>query len=229
MSATSGRTSLRQFAFYDPDGSCWRTWPDISLWGSGDVLRDLAEAGFDAEWCLLRASDVGACHQRARLFIVAADADDRGWERWRQGEPSAAGSGREGRERRAAGAGQDTPADAHRDGLTGQQGPPARWDALRADLGSDTDRRGDVAWGAYEPAIRRHERAFGRPAPRPVDDAGRLSPAFVEWMMGYPEGWVDGLSRTQALKALGNAVVPQQGFAALSELVPGHLEREVVA
>lgn len=34
MPDTSGRTSLRQFAFYDPDGSCWRTWPAISLWGS---------------------------------------------------------------------------------------------------------------------------------------------------------------------------------------------------
>lgn len=50
--------------------------------------------------------------------------------------------------------------------------------------------------------------------------------------MGYPAGWVTGmvlpdtdprpshLSRTQALKALGNAVVPQQGYAALCELVP---------
>lgn len=43
-------------------------------------------------------------------------------------------------------------------------------------------------------------------------------------MMGYPEGWVAGLTRTQALKALGNAVVPQQGYAALCELVPAHLE-----
>src|SRR5690606_25514253 len=34
MSATFGRTSPKQFAFYDPDGSCWRTWPAISLWGS---------------------------------------------------------------------------------------------------------------------------------------------------------------------------------------------------
>ncbi len=34
MSDTYGRTSQRQFVFYDPDGSCWRTWPDISLWGS---------------------------------------------------------------------------------------------------------------------------------------------------------------------------------------------------
>lgn len=34
MSATYGRTSPRQFAFYDHDSSCWRTWPAISLWGS---------------------------------------------------------------------------------------------------------------------------------------------------------------------------------------------------
>lgn len=43
-------------------------------------------------------------------------------------------------------------------------------------------------------------------------------------MMGYPAGWVADLSRTQALKALGNAVVPQQGYAALRELIPAHLE-----
>lgn len=34
MTDTSGRTSARQFAFYDRDSSCWRTWPAISLWGS---------------------------------------------------------------------------------------------------------------------------------------------------------------------------------------------------
>lgn len=57
-----------------------------------------------------------------------------------------------------------------------------------------------------------------RPALHPVDAKGRLDPAFVEWMMGFPQGWTEGLSRTQALKALGNAVVPQQGAAALGRL-----------
>ncbi len=33
MSDTSGRTSLRQFAYYDPESSSWKTWPAISLWG----------------------------------------------------------------------------------------------------------------------------------------------------------------------------------------------------
>lgn len=34
MPDTSGRTSGRQFAFYDRDTSSWRMWPAISLWGS---------------------------------------------------------------------------------------------------------------------------------------------------------------------------------------------------
>jgi DNA (cytosine-5)-methyltransferase 1 len=52
----------------------------------------------------------------------------------------------------------------------------------------------------------------------PVDDKGRLAPAFVEWLMGFPQGWTEGMTRTQALKALGNAVVPQQGLAAFQIL-----------
>jgi len=43
-------------------------------------------------------------------------------------------------------------------------------------------------------------------------------PSFVEWMMGFPPGWVDGVSRTQALKMLGNAVVPQQAAFAIQLL-----------
>ena len=57
-----------------------------------------------------------------------------------------------------------------------------------------------------------------RTAPMPVDEKGRLAPAFVEWMMGFPPGWTSEMSRTQALKALGNAVVPQQGAVALQTL-----------
>lgn len=79
---------------------------------------------------------------------------------------------------------------------------------------------GERGWGPYAPAIRRWTQVVGRPAPDPTDDKGRLNPSFVEWMMGYPEGWVDGLNRTKALKALGNAVVPQQALAALRELEP---------
>ena len=39
--------------------------------GFDEVLCDLAKMGFDAEWGIVRASDVGAPHRRERLFIVA--------------------------------------------------------------------------------------------------------------------------------------------------------------
>jgi hypothetical protein len=34
MTATSGLTSPKQFAYYDHESSCWKMWPDIGLWGS---------------------------------------------------------------------------------------------------------------------------------------------------------------------------------------------------
>lgn len=37
----------------------------------GRVLGDLASLGYDAEWRMVRASDVGAPHQRARIFVLA--------------------------------------------------------------------------------------------------------------------------------------------------------------
>ena len=65
------------------------------------------------------------------------------------------------------------------------------------------------------------------PAPMPVDE-GKLSPAFVEWMMGFPPGWTDQMSRTQALKALGNAVVWQQAYAAAGWLCHSSNPEEVM-
>ncbi len=92
----------------------------------------------------------------------------------------------------------------------------------RSTAGEEFGRRGSgststFAWGPYAAAIERWEAVMG-PAPHPVDERGRLDPTFVCWMMGFPAGWVETMSRTQALKALGNAVVPQQAFAALSSL-----------
>jgi DNA (cytosine-5)-methyltransferase 1 len=37
----------------------------------GNILRDLAELGFDVGWCLYGAAHVGAIHRRDRVFIVA--------------------------------------------------------------------------------------------------------------------------------------------------------------
>ena len=82
-----------------------------------------------------------------------------------------------------------------------------------------------VNWGPYAAAITRWEPVLGRLAPRPTEPGRtgqRLSPKFVEFLMGLPDGWVTavpGLSRNAQLKALGNGVVPQQAALALAMLL----------
>ena len=39
--------------------------------GFKEVLADFTQIGYDAKWQIIRASDVGAPHQRARLFVIA--------------------------------------------------------------------------------------------------------------------------------------------------------------
>ncbi|MGW0144510.1 DNA cytosine methyltransferase [Streptomyces sp. NPDC003333] len=59
--------------------------------GFDTVLGDLAALGFDAEWRCVRASDVGAAHQRNRLFFLAWPADTGGpglARRWAEGTAS---------------------------------------------------------------------------------------------------------------------------------------------
>ena len=283
----------------------------------GAVLGDLADLGFDAEWQMLRASDIGAPHQRERVFLIAwpaaSDSDDQrsAWAGGSEREPErhaagedceladAQGAGLKGPrlrgrvaergpvvedadgaargEWRVAASGQEegwgTRANACRRGGVpdaGRRGgsdvadpdrgeqprykePSGGRDGVQQRLRNDADGCGeatadteglgrgegraesegqqgglDVAvgstpdWGTFGPAVRRWELVLGRPAPRPTDDRGRLSPAFVEWMMGLPSGHVvgiPGLSRAAQIKALGNGVVPQQARAALQILI----------
>lgn len=228
--------------------------------GFDTVLADLAGLGFDVEWCTVRASEVGAPHQRNRLFILAtaSDAPHLGHQRGgraRDGRngpadhsdapADASSAGLEvgpvehhGPERQAAERGRgESPADAARLGRGEGRTEPARQRGrLDAAGGSsapspNTARSGqragerdlrpgepDAAWGGFVPAIRRWEHATGRPAPRAVDDRRRLSPLFVEWLMGLPDGHITAvpdLTRNQQLHALGNGVVPQQAEAAI--------------
>ena len=93
---------------------------------------------------------------------------------------------------------------------------------------------GGARFGDYAPAIARWEAVLGRPAPDPTEPSGkdgthRLSPRFVEFMMGLPSGWVtdpaiwEGMkpstARNAQLKALGNGVVPQQAAAAIRHML----------
>jgi DNA (cytosine-5)-methyltransferase 1 len=45
--------------------------PMLTIRGLGVVLGDLSEMGFNAEWGVISAADVGAPHRRERIWIVA--------------------------------------------------------------------------------------------------------------------------------------------------------------
>ena len=164
----------------------------ITSRGLDTVAGDLSENGYDARWCTLRASDIGAPHQRNRWFAIAqattSDADSLRRER-----------SRDSRDRR------ERPAYHDRG--------PIEW------------------WGRYAAAVSRWENVLGRYAPAPTCDRGRLSPAFVEWMMGLPEGHVTdvpGLSPGAMLRCLGNGVVPQQAATAIRHLGGMDMENTMV-
>ena len=265
-----GLLSARAASDLEPCPWCVGDGDDVPvLRALGAVLGDLADLGYDAAWHGLRAADVGACHGRFRVFVLAwpADADLTGlaWAEPAAGRDVPAGCG--------GGAVSLLPTPAVNDMGEGKE--PEAWDAwtavMQAKHGNGnghgkslaieaqrllptpvvTDAKdgrhatsgrkedsehhtgttlGDVAyadrWGDYARAIARWEAVLGRPAPEPTEPAPkggrRLSPAFVEWMLGLEPGrvvGVPGVDRRAQLKALGNGVVPQQAAAALRVLL----------
>ena len=46
------------------------------------VLRDIYEAGYDAEWCCIPSSFVGACHQRDRWWLVGFSSNTNSMQRF---------------------------------------------------------------------------------------------------------------------------------------------------
>ncbi|WP_257002221.1 DNA cytosine methyltransferase [Streptomyces sp. WZ.A104] len=232
----------------------------------GAVLGSLADLGFDARWCVLRASDVGAPHRRERIFLVAwpawrtaaaEDAYEQPGDERRQSAPDQEETGRARPESGGRGGVvvADTEGVGRHQGVTQpasrKRGPDAALGGgpIAADPTGERHRHsrtptghglpapalgggaslvrpshvdGQGTWGPYAAAVARWERAT-RTAPRPTDDAGRLSPLFVEWMQGLEPGWVTatpGLGRPAQLSALGNGVVPQQAARALEILAP---------
>lgn len=89
----------------------------------GAVLADLAELGLDAEWTSVRASDIGACHQRNRVFVLAWPADTQGPGLEDAGEGRAARGGVEAVPDSAGfGRGEGRPEPARQQGRPGVAG-----------------------------------------------------------------------------------------------------------
>ena len=52
--------------------------PILTSRGLGRVLGDLASMGYNAEWCVLGANDIGAPHKRDRIWILGSTSDSTG-------------------------------------------------------------------------------------------------------------------------------------------------------
>jgi DNA (cytosine-5)-methyltransferase 1 len=185
--------------------------------GFKEVLQDLAQLGYDARWQIVRASDVGAPHQRARLFIVAyPNSLDRGVPP--SNEPTANSIGNRcscgnacGSEARVSGVeshGLVTDSD-------GNACAKSRRDTSLL-LGTSSQEQDKADRNEYRFSLEMDRQDI----PNTLDQ-GKLNPQFVEYMMGLPKGWVTDIQmlRTQHLKMLGNGVVPQQAYYALQQLL----------
>jgi len=166
--------------------------------GFKEVLEDITEIGYDARWQVVRASDVGAPHQRARLFIIAYP-NSKGSQRTRYKTNDF-----------TDGSITDTDSNACEESRRADRGLSKQSKRLR-----DRQDKGQ-ARNEYRFSHSMDEQVL----PNTLDSVGRLNPTFVEYMMGLPQGWVTDLelSRTQQLKMLGNGVVPQQAYHALELL-----------
>ena len=149
--------------------------------GMGDVLGELAESGYNAQWDCIPAAAVGAPHLRDRIFIVATSSriSDPGRDQLR-----------EQRQRN----GQQHPVAAPP--VAGDDGPPEPLaNAAGGPRGFAQPHRVSTGWATAEPGKRR--RYGGR-----VNDWWEAEPDVGRVANGVP-------ARVDRLRCLGNAVVPQ--------------------
>ena len=166
--------------------------------GLGGVLRDLRESGYRATATLVRASDVGAPHQRERVFILAVE------------DGGSSGVGGE------CATGQDA-----RNRISGGSGG-ALADTSRTDWRSMRERNGEATAGSANA----DRGPLFPPGPGDLDAWRRileadpsLSPALEPPFRLLAHGMA--ADRRQWLRLLGNGVVPLQAAYAFTALAVG--------
>ncbi|MFI6050711.1 DNA (cytosine-5-)-methyltransferase [Streptomyces violascens] len=167
----------------------------------GVLLGDLADCGYDSAWACVHASDVGAPHRRARIFVAAwpatsADAspvEDADGELGQQRQLPASGQAQGGRARADAGRRSRTPS-AHSDSQRRSEGlsePAAgQWQPHPGVHRGDAHRtehsgRGERPSAAHPDLVGRQRRSGHDPeaAGRHEPENSRHSPAH--WWGGY--------------------------------------------
>ena len=174
--------------------------PGLLLYGQlGIVLGDLAEMGFDAQWSVLSAADVGANHLRERVWIVANARQELRYQRRdnKEGEASEWSKSPSKPERRRKNV-PDT-AGARRE-------PHGNWKPGRQE---------SVCDATSERFQDRTNKPLGR-------SEQKQEPKRSNWWATEPNvGRVaNGVAfRVDRLRCCGNGVVPQQALPAFQKIV----------
>lgn len=142
--------------------------PGLLRGGLGPILSDLTSLGFDAEWITVRASEVGAPHRRnVPSFWPTAVADE------------------------------------VKSGTRNHQGRSLNKEVHTWATPTASDDEHKVTVNSLQPGLVGDvDRFHGRPVQKALKIGGKLSksdqtslprlnPRFVEWMMGWPEGWLE--------------------------------------
>lgn len=193
--------------------------------GFEEVLATLTQLGYDAKWQIVRASEVGAPHQRARLFIVAYPSefgcesqlcDSKSEKPFNSITSNADGCPCEKSRRTDRGLLEKSKEIINRANRSVNGCCSENAQHSSSEFKSHDGQMQKLGFGSIA-RCKMHLQDI----PTSLDSKGRLNPQFVEYMMGLPKGWVTDLelSRTQQLKILGNGVVPQQAYYALEQLL----------
>lgn len=168
--------------------------------GLAMVLGDLAEMGYDAQWCIVSASDTGAPHQRDRCWIVAND------NRVRESQPA-----REQQEREAM-AYTNKVGRIGRAGSSGSEGWIESKDSSSQIMADSCGEHGEGIFTSLTDS----EVGCGQ-VQRQVGSCGN---GFRRWPAEPSMGRVvNGLAnRVDRIKALGNGQVPRVAAAAFNIL-----------
>lgn len=182
------------------------------------VFRDLEQAGYTVWPLVVGADDVGAPHRRKRLWIVAYCGREQWRARWTTGPRTSAGTWQDGDNQRCG----ETLVYPERDGRRVDQ--PGRGRPDRRTVVGGTGETARLA-GSDQPGPPEHPRLASDAGPQCTAAIGSRWPARPgerqhEWEMPrlveFPmDGDLDGVpvrlarfSNRNALKAIGNAVVP---------------------
>ena len=160
--------------------------PGLVTLGLRDVLQDLGQMGYRTTWNIFSAEEVGAPHQRKRVFILARLGNPTG-ERPRGGREN-----REGEQSEVFGAGLESDAELAHSASAGKHGELRDFKQEKS-RSNEYDCNGETIWPA-----RPGEEQYEWEEPRVTEAQSELG--------GATHGTQHRVDR---LRLLGNGVVPQ--------------------